>query len=316
MKRTILSLLSLPFLWFGCNDDKDTIAPFEQEDFNWFVLEDSQDEIDHLRYEIFRATGVPIYYTDTIYKQFRGIDAYGDSIIHYEKLTPYYSITSSTPSYMYYTFSKNRDDIRNAIELLKSDVFPLLIPEMYPRSFLLMESFILDPHLAEGQRRIVGSIYITMSTTLINNIGQLKNLSSTQRDSVKNEVVSTLWYPYLERNNLLTAFYAISTNSTTLSPIYDIYVTPTSNPNYQEWTEYGFLGPRPARVYSQGTGTDGLLHTIYYTPTREVDAVAFIGAVLKMNEADFRNTYNGVPGYDLLLTKYQVMKTIIEKVRP
>ena len=70
---------------FGCGDD-DNLSPSDL-DGDWYVLTDSEDPLDHLRYTVFQTYGVPVFYNDTIGSQNRGTDYAGLPIIYYEILS-------------------------------------------------------------------------------------------------------------------------------------------------------------------------------------------------------------------------------------
>ncbi len=309
-----LFLIIIAFLWIGCSDDDSSIVPEYRDDTNWFILQDSQDELDHLRYEIYKTTNVPIYYNDTIGKQFNGIDAYGDSIIHYEILAPYYTIMASKPASMFYTLSKDRNDIRNAILFLRDRVLPQVAPEAYPKSFLLVEDFLLDLDLSTpGQRRPAVNAYLGYMTTIIANISRLETMSTAKLDSVANETISVLWFPYLDREGLLNEFYAVTENCTNSYPIYGASINPYSISDYrQAWTAYGFLTYEPTQGGTSLTYWNGGNVPVYKAPSKETDVAFFIRTVLNMNEEKFQATYGQVTGYDLLLRKYQLIKKILE----
>ena len=84
----------------GCSDENQRLNP-TYEDLNWYVIHDGSDEIQHLRYQIYSTTGISVFHSDTIGREFRGVNGYGDSVFHYEVLAPYYSITSNTNTIVY-----------------------------------------------------------------------------------------------------------------------------------------------------------------------------------------------------------------------
>ena len=90
MKTYSLYFLLIIF-FISCSDEDKTLTP-SYADINWFELSDSPDELGHMCYEIYKNTNISVFYSDTIGRQFRGIDGYGDSIIHYEIINPQYKI--------------------------------------------------------------------------------------------------------------------------------------------------------------------------------------------------------------------------------
>lgn len=85
--KIYLLIIITGFLLGSCSDDSKRLSPSYQ-DINWFEIEDSKDEIDHLRYCIYEKTMISIYYNNKLGEQERGEDAFGDKIIHEEFLLP------------------------------------------------------------------------------------------------------------------------------------------------------------------------------------------------------------------------------------
>ena len=61
------------FFLGGCYHESELKQSYFDE--NWYVLQDSDDPLDHQRYLIYKETGIPIFYNDTIGSQNRGVDA-------------------------------------------------------------------------------------------------------------------------------------------------------------------------------------------------------------------------------------------------
>ena len=88
----------LSFCW-ACTDDSEDVNSTDL-DIDWFVVEDSENPIDHLIYTVYEKYGVPIYYDDTIGKRDRGeYNMSGEKIIFYKVLQPEYTISSHTSTF-------------------------------------------------------------------------------------------------------------------------------------------------------------------------------------------------------------------------
>ena len=155
MKRIFLILLTVAFLYNCSNDENGTLSP-TYKDIDWFAIADSDDEVDHLRHEIWRDYGISIYYSDTIGTQFRGIDHYGDSIIHHEILKINYTIEGGELVTETYELSKNRNSIKNGVLFIKNEVIPRMVPAAYPRSVLLVEYLVLQANKTESEGKREG----------------------------------------------------------------------------------------------------------------------------------------------------------------
>jgi hypothetical protein len=315
--KTRLFTLIISLALFGCgNDDSRALAP-SLADVDWFAVQDSPDELDHARYEIYRSTGVSIFYSDTLGKQFRGIDALGDSIIHHEILNPYYLISSTTGN-VAYTFTANRQALRNTVAFLRDDVLPMLHESIYPRSFLLVEDLTLNASLTEAIGKREGNVYKGLMTTIVSHANAISSMTAAEKNLLAAEIAATSWGAYWEmyRQQDLNAFYAISDNSVTwptgTTPnAYDRPVRANSPTGYiptrDHWKAYGFLEHGDIIAST-------LLNFLFQTPTKAQDVVAFATAALAFTEEEFRAQHGTVTGYDLMLAKYKMVKSWINEL--
>ena len=154
---------------FGCGDD-DNLSPSDL-DGDWYVLTDSEDPLDHLRYTVFQTYGVPVFYNDTIGSQNRGTDYAGLPIIYYEILNPNYSIESST-EYAKYELSYDREAITTGVEFIRDEVLPRLVSsKLYPRSFLLMNKLTLNASASLSHEECAYRGMMTSCVSLVEEIG-------------------------------------------------------------------------------------------------------------------------------------------------
>ena len=321
MKLQIYFLI--PFLTaflFSCSDDNKTLKP-SYVDVNWFEIKDGPNETDHLRYEIYTSTGISLFYSDTLGKQFRGYDGFGDSIIHHEILNPYYMISSSSGD-ISYVFSSNQVAIRQKMIFLRDQVIPLLERVMYPRSFLIVEELTLNASATEAAGNRKGNVYRGMMTTLVSRASEIGAMNATDRRLLAAEIAGELWgiYVEMEYGGKLAEFYAVSDNgvtwpanaSTRTTYNRNVMTAPTQYeiPYMDHWNGYGFLLRNPDII-----SNPGLPRLVYYTPTQKQDVCSFIQAVLLYTEAEFRAQYESVVGFNLLLTKYRLMKELVDTIK-
>jgi hypothetical protein len=325
MKR-ILYLLFVVVFFYNCSKDEDgTLSP-TYKDINWFTIADSDDELDHLRHEIWRDYDISVYYSDTIGRQFRGMDHYGDSIVHYEVLNINYTIEGGDVITETYELSKNREDIKNGILFVKNDVIPLLIPKAYPRSVLLVEYLVLQANKTESEGKREGRIYKGMTTTVIGQIDRLATMSKQERDSLATEVAGVMMAEYIVETYAkeLANFYELSNQSVTWPAewawehvIYDRTVLKTGSassyaPFLPHWNEYGFLNDSPVSNVRQIK--DGEI-TRFRTPSKVQDVAAYLQAVMLYDRATFSALYEGVVGYELIMQKYDIMKEVWSEMK-
>ncbi|MFI3316447.1 MAG: hypothetical protein SNF93_02565 [Rikenellaceae bacterium] len=94
MYKKILYFAISIALFVACNKEEE-LSP-SGYDLNWYALEESDNALDQLRYQIYSAMGVTIFYNDVIGTQERGTDFSGNPIIYEEVLDPNYAIISNT----------------------------------------------------------------------------------------------------------------------------------------------------------------------------------------------------------------------------
>lgn len=314
MKNTIIYYF-LVLLFGACTDDENkTLAP-TGADVDWFAISASLDEVDNLRYEIYRDTKISVFYTDTIGRECRGIDSYGDSIIHYEVLMPFYTLSSAVQT-ITYSLSYDRQAIKDGILFIRDYVIERLREKAYPRSFLLVEDLTLKANLSIENGRREGSVYKGLVTTIISHIGKLSTMTNQEKMELANEVVAPIWYEYLTGQDisLFNNFYAVSPSSVASGvKVYNALVNSlSSNPltiSNSLWYTYGFLTYNPDKALGKNTLSGKILS--FYTPTEEQDILSFIQAVLNYSEEEFQNLYGGYDGYVHLLEKYRIVKEIL-----
>lgn len=325
MKRLLYILFAVVFFYNCSNDENGTLSP-TYKDVDWFAIADSDDEIDHLRHEIWRDHEISVYYSDTIGKQFRGIDHYGDSIVHYEVLKINYTIEGGATVTETYELSKNRNDIKNGVLFIKNDVLPRLVPATYPRSILLVDYLVLQANKTESEGKREGRLYKGMTTTVVSQIGNLVTMPKQVRDSFATEVAGMIMAEYVVETygKELQNFYELSNKSVVWSAewawehvIYDRTVLKTGSassyaPFLPHWNGYGFLNDSPVSNVRQVTNGE---ITRFRTPSKVQDVAAYLQAVMLYDRATFSALYEGVVGYELIMQKYDIMKEVWSEMK-
>lgn len=322
MKQYNIVVILLLLTLMGCKKEKTVERGYE--DVDWFAIQDNPDDpLDHLRYDVYKTNGISIFITDTLGVQFRGFNGYGDSIMYVEKLRPGYAITIDNSSYYRYTLSADRNALYQGTMFLKDHVIPMLIPEAYPRSFLLVNSLTLSADNANIYSRWDGVVYRGSSATIVSRVASIGGMSENAKMKLAAQVVAPLWYSLLSRQygNSLLPFYAVSDNSVTYP------ATSTSKTVYNarirtgyvtfevrdHWNKYGFL------TYNWNLSNEAIggpnAYTQFYSPTQEQDVTSFIEAALSMSETEFQTMYQNKAGYIYLIAKYRLIKTLLEAAK-
>lgn len=272
-------------------------------DINWYELQDSSDPLDHLRFSIYQTTGVPIYYNDTIGSQERGEDAFGNNIIYYEVIDCSYSITSNT-TVTWITLPKVRDDIHEAVEMIRDDVLPNIPASMRPRSYLLVDSLIRRGD--SNSYKYQDYTYKALMTTVV---GELYEWSSIDKKNLAARIIAEEVASFIvTKSDLdLTNFYTVSMVND--KSLYNQEVrTGSADYPYKSWMEYGFLtyykgasysADKNYKCVSQATDVFNYLTECYYSK------------LTNRSPNDFDTQY---AGYPLIIEKYHLMDSALEEL--
>lgn len=291
----------------GCFHESELVPT--QTDQDWYVLEDSDDELDHLRYLIFEQYGVPVYYKDTIGSRTDGTDVYGNPVIYYEVLDPDYNLVRTENEYEIYR-SRDREKLIEAVEFMKDEVLPLFCSrELLPRCFLLVDSVV---HVARAAQYVTHemNVYRSMMTSVVGKVWYLDEISGDDRKRFIAEIVAEEWAAYLVQFQVgkLKAFYTISesevySKSTTYEKSPMTGTNPAKGIPYKIFPEYGFLDYDHYNKYNEGTE--------YTTVDKRADVVDYVTEILLDDEEGFKTKYKS---YKWVLQKYELMKGIVESV--
>ena len=282
MKKYILFLSILSILFWSCGDDDNNLTPSGLEK-DWLVLEDSEDPIDHLRYEVFRDFGVPIYYNDTIGSQIRYTEANNIAYTYYEILQVFYRPGNKTPINGKYTLLPDRNYVTPVIEFLRDEVLPLIPEKAYLPSILLADT-LQNPN---GDTLI----YQGFNTYVI---GSVKTFDTWNKEENRDKIVATILYSVLTLNEsewLEDNFYRY-TYETNLGNMDNIY----SDEQNQRIVYQACNGITVKHSNFQTLGLLGLLGDkttgrTAKTPTKERDVQQYCIAILTLSENEFMETY-------------------------
>ena len=289
-KLTIIFLALVLLSSTACKKETQDLKP-SGLDKNWLVITDNpSDSLDHLIYTVYTATGVPIYYKDTVGSEQRGKDVYGNPIIYYETLDPFYSLTG-TLNGAYCVPSQDRNNLMLGVKMLRDKVIPLLTPATAPKSFYLVDSIWTSAYAT-------ANVYRGYKTTVIAQMNVLGTFSDSDITTLAGTIGGGEVAAYLVANYPLDLqkFYNVS-NSLYQYGMYNKFEGPYAIPMATgNGEEFGFIS---VTLYFPGT---------YQTPTQVADVSSYIVAIKTVAEADFRAQYANAP---LVLQKYDLMKDLL-----
>ena len=291
---------------FGCGDD-DNLSPSDL-DGDWYVLTDSEDPLDHLRYTVFQTYGVPVFYNDTIGSQNRGTDYAGLPIIYYEILNPNYSIESST-EYAKYELSYDREAITTGVEFIRDEVLPRLVSsKLYPRSFLLMNKLTLNASASSASLLHEECAYRGMMTSCVSLVEEIGGMTDAEIKRMACEIAAEEYTTYFMENafSLLEAFLNVCRAEVTSVNLYSLSLTSSSTPPYvADLKEYGFLSYNKESQYAPASKR-------VTTVTERMDVVDYVTEVLMEDDEAFETKYGS---YEYVMKKYELMKTAMENLK-
>lgn len=293
---------------FGCFHEAELSE--SNQDRDWYILEDSDDELDHLRYLVFEQYKVPIFYKDTIGSRVDGTDVYGNPVIYYEVLDPNYDLVSVNDE-IEIKLAKNREQIMATVYFMKDEVLPMMsFTELLPRCFLLVESVHVACYNVSGDYRHEVNVYRSLMTSLVGKVDRLEEMSDEERKRFAVEIAAEEWASYLTqfRKEELSAFYSISesevySKSTTYSKYSSDSGPASASVPYKDYREYGFLDYDHWEAYREGNS--------YKTINKQYDVADYVAEVLLDDDEAFRAKY---ANYKWVLQKYELMKKIVEIV--
>lgn len=298
-------LLSL----FGCFHEAELSE--SKQDRDWYILEDSDDKLDHLRYLVFEQYGVPIFYNDTIGSRTDGTDVYGNPVIYYEILDPSYDLVSVNDE-IEIKLATNREQIMAAVCFMRDEVLPMLNSTgLLPRCFLLVDSVHAACFSSSGAYRHEVNVCRSLMASLVGRVDRLEEMSDEAKKRFAVEIAAEEWASYLTqfKKEELSPFYSISetevySKSTTYSKYSSNTGPATLSVPYKDYREYGFLDYSHWEAYQEGSS--------YKTVNKQYDVADYVAEVLLDDDEAFEEKYKN---HKWVLQKYELMKGIVKTVK-
>ena len=310
MKILHYLLLGVALCFVACNDDDENLSPTGET--NWFALEDSDDELGHLAYEIYKETGVTIFYNDTIAKVQRGVNSAGEPLYRYEVLGVNYDVTRH---YAYkYPLLTDRVQIKKGMEFIRDEVIPGLLNGASPCSFLLVDSLINTNNPNKEQGLSLQDVFKARKTTCVA-LYEKRETEVDEKD-LSATILAGEYAAYLNEMNSdkLTVFYSFSVGKVDGKmdqPLYGIPMSVSSKDTdwVEDWRKFGFLSydrEKQFKVDNNGKPTQ------YRCPAKIQDIADYVKEVLLGDDAAFEEK-NGE--FKLCMEKYKVMKSIVAELQ-
>lgn len=279
---------------FACKKESELVpnAPLP----NLFApSENATDPTSLLCREFYKETGVYLLFSDTLKNEYIGTDVYGNPLYNTELVDLTYGINSSFLWKFDFTYSTKFEEQERAADLVKEKVLPVLNKDDYPYSFLLIDKFsaytwmieegeeMNDGYWSEGEE---WDFYSGIRAMAISMSQLLNNTESLVLDIRKAAIKKFLTAEKLED------FYAYGKD------YYGKYI-------WDFYSEEDFI---------TATGILGFYFDEYdyYVEVwgSESDLDCFLTRILEDSEEEFKEEY---AGYDLVLTKYDMLKRLLSE---
>lgn len=323
MKKNILFyVLVLICCLAACNVHEDDLEPSGRNK-NWMVIEDKPGEFNQLVYQVYRESGMAIFVNDTLGTETRGLDAYGNPIIHHEMYIVGYSI-SAVKSDAGIVLSSDTAAMTEAVRVINEKVIPRF-PENInyrPGCMLLVDTLYTSeydwsPILGKGLSVRDGYAYRDMMGIVVGGLADILQ---------KTEDEKAYWAGMILANNIelqiesiyaeeLVDFYAVTDTAKVSFYKKGSYKDPVSGAVYSPFfhnidcEQLGFLEWQLDGDYILMSGNVEHPRLRIMSPTKQIDVANYIAAVYAYDEATFRQKY---AAYPKCLKKYAIMKALVE----
>lgn len=312
-----LSLFLISMIWFftGCEKEKQPEPSYLEQD--WFTITDNPDDpLQHRVYELFSEWGIPVFYNDTIGRQERGTDLSGNPVIFHRRLDLNYNLNNPENAFSlkakHISLITEKEDILAGIEFVDKKLLPVIPPQFYIHSILLVDS------LYEKEYGTIYplSAYRGMEALAIADVPAIAKMTEDKQKNRVNEIAIYLTINYLANHESedLVAFRQESYDPALEKSIYGLEACKPRYPGYlcvkpDRWEVYGFLDYDHSRSASI---TDPDPANWYYRLVKEEEDIeTFIMAVLSQDENDFMIEY---AAYPKVLKKYQLIRNLLTTI--
>ncbi len=299
MLRNIFVVLGMVFCFCVSCDKEDNEVEAVENMCDWFKIEDKPGEVNHLINQVYKDYGMTIFINDTLGQEERGVDAYGEPIIHTELFDMGY--------YVYGTYTDGRMRLSAdsaamivAVNMIKDRVIPYLPePGAYrPHSFLLVDSVF--------QTEQIGFSYVTYEKNIYSRgirgmvIGKLNVIKEMSPDELKwfgGEILAVKCTDWIQEVCIdeLQDFYKISGDSN-----YDVasMFAPAGSPE-----ELGFIKWLEMVISSRNW---------IKTPTKEQDVRDYVAAIYAYR-GEKERFYELYDSYRNVIKKFDLIVPLVER---
>lgn len=172
-----------------------------------YVLEDSDDPIQHRRYEIFQKYQVPVFFNDTISRSYAGDDYAGEPMYRYETLDLNWEFSSQSYGSILYEFQylTTAEEQNRALDFAES-FLSRATGAMRPFCILLTDTVTV---VNASENTAEKPVYLSNFRTLV--LSQMQDCSVEEIDSLSSDILrSMVTSRVLQNSNLVARFGSVS----------------------------------------------------------------------------------------------------------
>ena len=278
---------------FSC-EKEDSLQPNAPLPNLFAPAEGATDPTSELRRKFHEETGCYLLFTDTLKHEYVGTDVYGKPLYNTELIDLSYGVNSSAEWVFSFTNLSGYEKQKEAVELVKKYILPVLNKNYYPYSFLLIDNLTsytywieegdTDGYWDSGSEQdfYFGPRALAISISL---------LQEEPEEFAKKIVKSTL-NQYLTGDKL-QEFYAPGKN---------YYGKDFYDYQYDFWSEEDFIMATGILSFYY----DGYEYFEVYSMDSDLDI--YLTAILEGSEEDFKAEYGDYP---LVIKKYDMLKQLL-----
>lgn len=277
MKKYI-SLLLLTAVLFSCKKES---APTPSANINdpFIRFDNAGSDADHQIYLLYKETGIPVLYSDTL------------TVSPLTLLNVAYHITSYD-SMLTVRYLHNQEDVLTGVNFIKDEILPSLGKSLLPYSVLLTDT--IYTYNVYRQQLFLNA-YLGLQTLAVSRVAAIKSMSADELKSYKKDIFKNILLSQLGlHTDLLKNFYAVS------AACYNKYA-------YGDGSYPGYIPYQPKEAY--GLLTDGTEYPGYYpTGDQTTDLANYLNVVLVLSADEFAQKY---ADYPLVLNKYNLLVKVL-----
>lgn len=275
-----ISLLLIACLFICCN--KEAALTASPDNGNPYSRMDNPSSVaDHAIYELYKSTGVPVFYNDTITTS---------PLLFFT-----YNLQLDPAAYLQIKHLHDPEDIVYGVNMLKESILPFLGDSLKPFSIMLVDSVFATP---AGSHSILSmTTYAALTGLVIANVAHIKNMPPDTLSAYRTAILKSVLFGPVSGKAATDKFYAVSLNYYNKSAYGDGSIA--GYIAYQPKAQYGFLKVNyESSVY-------------YQAPGQADDLDAYLEAILSMSVDAFQAKYGTYP---LVMEKYNILVAIVKAV--